>query len=809
MQYLHINPYFHQKYQHTMQKTLALLALVCSLTPSFAQNLSLQPMYNSIGVKVSLDNIYDTDETGHCYLQYRKSGTNDWLDGFDADRVRVQGGSQFRGSLMLLEENTAYYVRVRLLDSIPAISSYTFPDYYIATLPSPSFNPGNNVKWVAPNGSGTAYTEAQPGNIKALLASGAVGCGSTVMIKDGLYADFNMALTIQTDCSENNPIQFLAAPGAQPVFDGGHSAPLVWTQHVNDPKLYTAALPSGTDFTNLCLLNGQILYPYPTTTAEILFGNYNLLSLNLETDGFTRDGSIIRIKTEAGTDPNAATVVLSKAFRFLTVYGNIKNAHLKFQGITVKNIAKSNINGFDAYTGIAFDMRNVNQVQFDRCTLENNNSNISFSGYCRDILVQHCRIAHQSGMWSHAMIKKSNDFSAFFPTTMGRGSETGAILFTEGSNITIRNNQFAGTGSGVVGSFETALMEEVDINDNVISDNFDAIECDGNWCNLRVWNNEIVRPMAGFSIAPPMIGPRYFYRNTVHHMQGRHNEQDDPYFIECAPPTAYRSQGIGIKTNSGSGPGGANASNLYFFNNTFFSDDSLGFSYTLWEGEWKNTYFVNNIFVSANKHLGYFQGFLNKNTFQLSSEHDNYFSENAAAPLFVIKEIHGQYTCHDVFAVTDIETQLRSITGSNKISFSTPFQLNPQFSSTDVGGFELAATSPMINKGVLIKGFYDYKGNLPDLGAKESAIVSSVGQISLVKSISVFPNPTKGSVQVDFGEAVPLATVMVYNAMGQLVSQYSLENERLLPLELPKVAGVYLLKVWVNGENSIFKIVHE
>lgn len=792
-----------------MQKIIVLFALACNCTIAVAQSLSLQPMYNSIGVKVSLDNTYDTDETAHCYLQYRKSGTNDWLDGFDADRVRVQGVSQFRGSLMLLEENTAYYVRVRLLDSIPAMATFTFPDYFIQTLPTPTFTPGNNVKWVAPNGSGTAYTETQPGNIKALLASGTVGCGSTIMIKDGLYTDYNMALAIQTDCGQNNPIQFLAAPGAQPVFDGGYSAPLLWTQHPNDPKFYTAALPTGTDFTNLCLLNGQMLYPYPTTTGELLFGNYNLVNLNMDTDGFTRDNSFIRIKTQAGTDPNTSTVVLSKAFRFLTVYGNDKNAHLKFQGITVKNIAKSNLNGFDAYTGIAFDMRNVHQVQFDRCTLENNNSNISFSGYCRDILIQHCRIIHQSGTWSHAMIKKSNLFSAFYPTTMGRGSETGAVLFTEGSNITIRNNSFEGTNSGVVSSFDTGLMEEVDINDNVIADNFDAIECDGNWCNLRVWNNEIIRPMAGFSIAPPMIGPRYFYRNTVHHMQGRHNVQDDPYFIECAPPTSYNSQGIGIKTNSGSGPGGANASNLYFFNNTFYSDDNLGFSYTFWDGEWKNIHFVNNIFVSANKNLGYFQGFLNKNTFQLASEHDNYFSENAAAPLFVIKEIHGQYTCHDVFAVANIETQLRNITGSNKVSFNTPFQLNPQFSSTDVGGFELTDTSPMINKGVLIKGFYDYKGNLPDLGAKESSVVSSVRPLSLVKGISVFPNPTKGGVQLDFGEVVPSAEVMVYNAVGQLMGWYSLANERLFRLELPKVSGFYFLKVWVGGENASFKVLRE
>ncbi len=47
------------------------------------------------------------------------------------------------------------------------------------------------------------------------------------MMKDGIYSDTNMALTLETDCQASDPIVFLAAPGANPVFDGGYSAPLV------------------------------------------------------------------------------------------------------------------------------------------------------------------------------------------------------------------------------------------------------------------------------------------------------------------------------------------------------------------------------------------------------------------------------------------------------------------------------------------------------------------------------------------------------------------------------------------------------
>lgn len=87
----------------------------------------------------------------------------------------------------------------------------------------------------------------------------------------------------------------------------------------------------------------------------------------------------------------------------------------------------------------------------------------------------------------------------------------------------------------------------------------------------------MIRPMAGILAAPPLIGPRYFYRNTFHGMKGRINEKDDPYFIGCEPVgTNYRGQAIGIKTNSGYS-GIQPRGNIYFINNTFHAEDTMGF----------------------------------------------------------------------------------------------------------------------------------------------------------------------------------------------------------------------------------------
>jgi len=780
-----------------MLRILTFAALMAAGLPIFSQTLLLHPLHNSIGVQVALPAGYDADKTAHCYIRYKKTGDSDWKAGFDADRILLEGNSQFRGSLFLLEEGAAYEVEVTLVDSIPAVSELTLPVEMISTLSPPVFAPTANVRWVAPNGSGTAYTETQPGNIKTLLSSGGVSCGTTVMIKDGLYTDFNMELSITADCNASAPIQFLAAPGANPIFDGGHAAPLNWIQHAGDPKVFTAALPAGTSYTNLCLLNGKMLYPYPTDFDHSWFGNYNLFDLNLEADGFTRDHTFIRIKTQAGVLPDTSSVVLSKAFRFLKVNGSDKNAYLKFKGITVKNIAKSNVSGGIGYTARAFDLINLHHVTFDSCHFEYNNSNILFTGQCNHILIQNSHFRQGNGLWSHAMVKKSLVENSGAQTSMGRGVETGAIELSQNKNVVVRNNRFEGINSGVVG---VGLVEEADIYNNLFIDNFDAIECDANWCNLRVWNNEIISPMAGFSMAPPMIGPRYFYRNTIHHLKGRHNEADDPYFVQCEAVTTYNSQATGIKTNSGGGAT-TNPSNLYFFNNTFHSEDSLGFGYTLWGSEWKESFWVNNIFYAANNHLGYFQGFLNQNTFQIHSKNDNYYSADLSKPLFVIKEIHGQYTCHDVFNVNQIENRLRTITGSNQIAFVNPFSQNPDFISTTAGGFELSDNSLLVNQGEIIKGFYDFNGSKPDLGAKESNVVVSTTDGFEQKKISIYPNPARDLLYVngDYDQGVIYTIV---NMMGQiLLSGNQTSGEPINISSLPK--GMYCFRY----QNSSLKFV--
>ncbi|MBP6430768.1 MAG: hypothetical protein KA319_03295, partial [Ferruginibacter sp.] len=480
-------------------KSLLLLLLHLGIYLSmYSQTLTLNPSYQSIGICIT-----DIGNADSCKIEYKKQSSTKWVTGFSPDKIILSGSSQFRGSLFLLEESTKYDVQLTIYTT--GIAS-KLPISTTSTLSSPNFKAGNNIKWVSPNGKGNLYTEENPGNITTLFSSGLVECGTTIFLTNGVFTQNGLNLNITTNCTEATPICIMAAPGAKPIVDGGISTALVWKQHPSDSKLFSAAIPSTAAYSTLCILDNAALYAYPSLTPKTFLGGYNLSALNFGYDGFVRDGNTIWIKTNAGINPNTSSVTLSTAFCFLTVYGKNNNAYLKVKGIEFKHFGKPILNAGGAYSATVFDIRNAHFVYFDSCKFLYNTSNISFSSQCNNLFIQNSTFKHDVGKWSHAMIKKSlfyvHNFLNSIATSRGRAIEEAAIFSDLGKNITVRYNIFDGMNSGIAGSYDRGLNEDVDIYENTFVDNFDAIECDGYWTNLRVWKNEIIRPMAGISAAP-------------------------------------------------------------------------------------------------------------------------------------------------------------------------------------------------------------------------------------------------------------------------------------------------------------------
>lgn len=776
-----------------------------------AQTVELTPLYHTIGVKVT--NISTSDS---CQIEYKKTQSTNWLLGYPPDKISINTEELFRGSLFGLEENETYEVKITLF---VGANSTTLAPLQGTTLASPNFNSTGNIKWVSPNGTGD-YSQNNPGNLSSLFSSGQVSCGTTIVLKDGIYSTNNLQLTFNNSCTSGTPIILMAEAGATPVFDASTTITTSWTPHATIPNLYSTPTPPGTSHSNICILGNKALYPYPSVSANALLGNYNLSALNFGYDGFVRDENSVWINTNTGIDPNDSVVKVSNSFRFLTIYGNNNNAFLKVKGIEFRYYGKPVLNSLgsssDSYSATVFDFRNVHNVYFDSCRFVFNTSDLSFSNSCNHITVQNCSFKNDAGKWTHAMIKKSHDFVHLIVGTISssraRNVETAAIFLHESKSVVIRNNLFDGLNSGVESYFDIGLKEDVDVYNNLFVDNFDAVECDGLWTNLRVWENEILRPMSGISAAPPLIGPRYFYRNVIHGMQGRRNESDDPYFIACSPVSSnYMGQGIGIKTNSaysGIIPPG----NLYFFNNTFHASDTLGFVFTSWQAEWRKAVFRNNTYSHTVSHPFFYFDLANSPTngdFQIASDHDNYISLNSNSAIVTVKHIHGQYQCTDIAAANDLQNTLSSISGSSFISIQNPLQQNPLFVSTSPGGFELASTSPLIDAGSQIPGFYDFNGNFPDMGAKEYGSTNQILELDpFGQAISVFPNPSNAIFTLQLPHKSDLVTIRVFNYLGQevLTVVNGTGQEYYLDLKNQK-DGIYFIEIDWDRVKSVKKII--
>ncbi|MBL7827582.1 MAG: hypothetical protein JNJ57_13190, partial [Saprospiraceae bacterium] len=484
---------------------------------------------------------------------------------------------------------------------------------------------------------------------------------------------------------------------------------------------------------------------------------------------------------------------------------NNKQNHLNIKGITFRHFGKATVEngGGTIYHDRTLDLRSIHHLTIDSCIFEWNNDPMLVTGASSFFTVQHCRFKDQTGLWSHAQVKKSNDvyfqplLGWVLPSTFGRSLENAAISMfaNECRNYVVRNNYIDGYCNGITANFATNTINDADFYGNTITRSFDGIECDGPWRNLKVWGNDISQMLAGISMAPPVGGPNYIFRNVFHHIISRWNVVDDPYYIGCQPVNSYFSQGLGIKTNSGSTDGGAL---LYFINNTFHTADTLGFAAFIWDNEWGRMNWINNSFNSESEHLFYLASALNDTDFQLNSSHDHVDCPNGV--LLQIKEIHGQFTCHETPLAANMEELIREVTGSERVSFRQTVQGDPKFKNPENGNFELEEGSPLIDVGLVLPGFYDYSGAAPDIGAKESAAAMSYVDSAPTNGLSIiFPNPTTNVWYIKSEE--PIDSGVLLDGYGKFIRRFSMSSGGIenLGAELP--VGIFFLELTTHSKK--------
>ena len=75
-------------------------------------------------------------------------------------------------------------------------------------------------------------------------------------------------------------------------------------------------------------------------------------------------------------------------------------------------------------------------------------------------------------------------------------------------------------------------------------------------------------------------------------------------------------------------------------------------------------------------------------------------------------------------------------------------------------------------------------------------------------NIEIFPNPSTGKVNIDFGHSVDKANLLLYNALGSEVRDWTVYNKKQVVLNLPDKKGLYFLKVNMGEYQKTFRLVN-
>ena len=87
--------------------------------------------------------------------------------------------------------------------------------------------------------------------------------------------------------------------------------------------------------------------------------------------------------------------------------------------------------------------------------------------------------------------------------------------------------------------------------------------------------------------------------------------------------------------------------------------------------------------------------------------------------------------------------------------------------------------------------------------------ISSLSEV-FTEGLRVFPNPTTGEIQIDFGTLQDQVTISTIDLMGKLIKTQTIVTSKLVSYQLPKSAGVYVLNItFTDGKYRSVRVVKE
>ncbi len=293
---------------------------------------------------------------------------------------------------------------------------------------------------------------------------------------------------------------------------------------------------------------------------------------------------------------------------------------------------------------------------------------------------------------------------------VGAEAETTAIGARGGARQTvIRYNTIDGffNGVGVYNEgFDRYSQADTDIHDNLlhqISD--DSFEPEQQAINWRIWNNRLEEVSTALSTGPVAYGPIYFFRNEVWRLGSRGVGTD-----------GRGDKGVGIVAFKFSGQSKP-AARIYVINNTFWTDQpgaDGGNQYAGGGKESERFYLRNNIFRMTR--YAFSPPVNSAGKADCWDEDYNFF--------FTSDPTRGLNYGNNRLDVATYRAASDQGAHANIDDTGNAFRTEPMLTDGAGGNLTPSAGSPQIDAGVPMPNIndragIDYRGNAPDLGARE------------------------------------------------------------------------------------------
>jgi len=85
-------------------------------------------------------------------------------------------------------------------------------------------------------------------------------------------------------------------------------------------------------------------------------------------------------------------------------------------------------------------------------------------------------------------------------------------------------------------------------------------------------------------------------------------------------------------------------------------------------------------------------------------------------------------------------------------------------------------------------------------------MLTDIDELDLFTTVNIYPNPTEGAVEIDFGN-LSNPNVEVYSSIGKLLFEHKTIVGRKLNFQLNEASGVYFVKVRVGEASRVYRVV--